>query len=449
MINSSLTSLSFLCLTLAAAACGPQTGTSDTDASTTSDPCDSDACETSTSTTDATVTTTEGPLTTTTTETTTDTVITTSTDACQSGTCGDTDTTPPGSTCATECDSTTDTDTEGPPSKCAPGAGDLSVAWQQTDPRGERGEAVAAGAGRVAWVTGNVFNASQLRVLDVDGDLLWEEPLTLMGGEGEITFKDLAIDPAGAVVLAGTTPNMDGVVRWFDSDGALQDEDVFAGVAPDEWAGVALLADGDLVVAGATVEEEQDHMLVRRYGADGTPVWSEMFSEMGAAWSSDARVTSTGTILISGHSNQNPGPVLLAYDGDGALQWSHIAPGGQPLQVAWGVAADSTGRAFLAVSHADGTGRVDRFDAAGALESSSDLDFAPRAIAVDADDVVVVLGTIHQSDTVIVERRDATDNLLVHHERPGTQALGLAVDAECHTYVTGVDVNIAWLDKLN
>lgn len=425
------TSLPFMCLIVAAAACGPGLDPSSTESSTGS----------GTSSTDSPTCDTEGCVGST----------TTSSDA--TSTSAD-----PSAPCASECgvttgaDPGTETDTETDtgviPSQCAPGAGDLSLVWNQVDPMSERGEAVAVGAGRVAWLAGN-WDVSQLRVLDVDGDLLWEQAVPLQGGEAELTFKDLAIDPAGAVVLAGTTIDHDGVVRWFDSDGDPLMEDTHTGAGQDQWSGLALLGDGALVVAGASAGDMMENRLfVRRYAASGLPAWSQPFSEMGAAWSSDVSVTATGTILVSGHSNKNPGPVLLAYAGDGSLKWSHIDPGEMPQQLAWSVAADSEGRALLAVSVDEG-GRVDRFDATGALESSIPLDFMPRSIAVDVDDNLVIAGWLYPMSGVVVERRDPEGALLARHERPGQQALGLVVDADCHAYVVGHEAGSAWLDKLN
>lgn len=324
---------------------------------------------------------------------------------------------------------------------CAPGAGDLTPVWTRTDSTAERGEAVALGADRVVWFVGD-WSSSQVRALDPDGDLLWAADADLQLGEGELAFKDLAVDAAGGVVLAGATNGGGGLVRWYDAAGDPVDEHLESGAA---WAAVALLGDGSVVTAGA----KNDDMLVRRYATDGTPAWTRSFADQGAAWSSDIHVTPTQDLLVSGHSNQNPGPVLLAYDAAGALQWSEVDPGG-PLEVSHGVATDSAG-GVLRLVYDDAGGRIDRFDAAGAFVSSIALDYWPRAIAVDAGDNVVVVGRKPTKNVVVIERRDAAGALLARRERAGRWGLDLALDAECHAYVVGANAGAggAWLEKLN
>jgi hypothetical protein len=340
-------------------------------------------------------------------------------------------------TCA--ADGCGDSTTEAAPSSCAPGTGDLSVMWEQTDAAALRGEAVAAGAGRVAWMAGD-FMGTRLRVQGGDGEAVWDRDWPAVLGEAELTFKDLAIQADGGVVLAWTAP-MQGVVEWFDADGMIG-----AGhYGPaSEWSGVALAGDGEVVVAGS----QDDDMVVCSFEASNLPAWCATFAEMGAAWSSDI-FAATGQLLVSGHSNESPGPVLAAYDLTGALQWSVVDPGG-PLELGLAVTGDATGRVFLAVTLDDVTGRIDRFDAGGTLETSFDLEYGPRALAVDADGRLVIAGARPLGEeTVMVERRTADGELVAEHSRPGWRALGLAVDADCRAYVVGDAPDGAYLAKLN
>lgn len=331
-----------------------------------------------------------------------------------------------------------------PPSQCPAGAGDLEPEWTVSEPGEGRADAVAVGAGRVAWATGEFFD-SHVRVLDLDGNPLWDQPVPLWGGEGEVADEDLAIDPSGAVIVAGRSSE-GALLRWYDSTGALLAEDLLAVTTFDGWNGLALLEDGDAVAVGAS----NDELFVRRYTPRATPVWSQGLSENGAIRASDVVVTATGTILVSGHSNTIPGPVLLAYDEDGALQWSRFDEDGGTLELAWGVAADSSGGAWLAtISDDPAANRVERFDQDGNLDSTIILDFLPSEIAIDIDDSIVVVGAILTDGLVIVERRDANGQVLARHERPGRRAMGVAVDEDCHTYVAGyTDGGEAWLDKL-
>jgi hypothetical protein len=376
----------------------------------------------------------------------------TTTSADESPTPNDTTTDTPMTTDPTLGEDTTDgplppeMDMGGPPvpTMCPAEAGDLNLQWTVTEPGAGRADSVAAGAGRVAWTTGEFFDA-QLWVLDVDGNPQWDEPVPLWGGEGDYAQVDLAIDPAGAVVLAGSVSE-GALLQWYDATGNLLADDLLASTPFDSWNGVALLDDGDAVAAG----QSDDEMFVRRYTPDASPVWSQGFSENGANWASHVAVTPDGLILVSGHSNTIPGPVLLAYDGDGVLQWSHFDDDGSMLDIGWSVAADSQGRAWLAISSDDDTAsRVERFDTAGNLELTIVLDFLPAAIDIDVDDAIVVAGAILNDSLAIVERRDANGELLARHDRPGRRAMGVAVDEDCHAYVAGyTNGGEAWLDKL-
>lgn len=262
--------------------------------------------------------------------------------------------------------------------------------------------------------------------------------LSIELGEGDLTFKDVAIDDAGGVVVAGTTGE-GGLVRWYDADGVVQHDDV---IASGRLAGVTGLDAADIVVAG----ELDDDMMVRRYGAGGAIAWTRSFGAMGARWSSDVARTPDGGVVLSGHSNQLPAPVVVAYDEAGALQWSYVGASGQS-DLAMGVAVDSAGRASVTI-YGDLGGRIDRFDSAGAPLPAIALDFQPRAVAVDRDDNVIVVGRDLQKKLVIVERRRPSGALLARYERAGTWGFGIAVDDECHTYIVGQASNGAWLERL-
>lgn len=331
------------------------------------------------------------------------------------------------------------------PSLCPGGVGDLSLEWSVTEPGESRADAVAVGPELVAWATGEFFD-SELRVLDRDGNPQWSQPVPLFGGEGELSLEDLEIDPDGRVILAGTIDDgaFDALFRWYDSSGNVLAEDVFSTPDFEIWQGVARLPDGDVVVAG----EAQDDMFLRRYTPEAGEVWSRSFGEQGAAWASHVAVAPNGTILVSGHSNMIPAPVLLAYDGEGSLLWSHFGDGGA-LEVAASVAADGQGRAWLTVTSDADEHRVERFDLAGTMDLTIPLDFRPNAIATDLDDSIVVAGAILGTSTIVVERYTSEGTHLARYERPGRFATGVAVDEDCHAYVVGFSNDTgAWLEKL-
>lgn len=327
---------------------------------------------------------------------------------------------------------------QAPPPACAPGAGDLSLEWSQADPQSSRGEAVAVGGGRVAWLAGD-FDGSALRVHALaGGEALWEQPVSIELGEGELTFKDVVVDAAGGVVLAASTPE-GGLVRWYDGSGGEQHEALIAG---SKLAGVTGLGAGDVIVVG----ELEGDVLARRYAAGGELAWTQSFAEMGAAWAGDVARAPWEGVVVVGHSNQTPGPVVLAYGGAGNLQWSRVSAA-NPVEVAMGVAVDSSGRTYITISGELG-GRIDRFDLNGGQLPAIALDFRPRAVAIDAEDDLVIAGHDFQDKIVVVERRDPEGALLARYERAGALGLGVAVDDECHTYVVGAGPNGAWLERL-
>lgn len=337
------------------------------------------------------------------------------------------------------------------PSMCPAGSGDLQLEWNVSQPSHGRADAVAAGAGRVAWMAGE-FTDSQLWVLDTDGNPLWDDSVPLFVELGEESYQDLELGPDGSVILAGSLLGdaFDGLLRFYDDAGNVLAEDVYATPEFEFWHAVARLSDGGAVAAG----QGEDAMYVRRYTPGAEEEWSLAFSENGAYWASGVDVAPSGTIFVSGHSNTIPGPVLLALDPDGALLWSYFhegSGGGPDLDLASSVAADEEGRAWMTVISDAGNHRVDRFDASGSIDLTIPLDFRPNAIETDADGAIVVAGAILGGDgLIVVERYDATGTHVARYEREGRFATGVAIDEDCHAYVVGFlnGSDGAWLDKL-
>jgi len=332
------------------------------------------------------------------------------------------------------------------PSLCPAGAGDLALEWTVDEPAAHQADAVAAGAGIVAWTSGQSGD-TRLQVLEADGTPRWEQSLPLLGGQGAQPLEDLEIAPDGNVLLAATTyddDDFDGLFRWYDDNGGLIAEDVYTTPAHDTWEGIARLSDGDVVLVGET----DGTILVRRMAPGGAVEWSETFSEASMTWASHVAVAPGDLIFVSGYAESNPSPALLAYDGDGMLLWSHIVDN-EEFGYATSVAADALGRAWLAIDDYLGTARVERYDAAGTLDLTVTLDYFPQAIATDVDGSIVVSGSIPAESLIVVERYTANGSHVARYERSGRFTMGVAVDEECHAYVVGFDDGPgAWLDKL-
>lgn len=334
------------------------------------------------------------------------------------------------------------------PIDCTPEANDLQLEWTETDPAAERAGAVAIGNGAVAWTTSDI-NRTQLRVLDPEGALLWEQTVddTLLG-EAELPFQDVAVDPEGNVALATTASSptgSDGMLHWYDHQGTLLGTHMYTAESFNRWQGVAFLDDGEVVAVG----ESGDELLTLRYGPGAAPRWTETFGGPGSLWGSDVAITPSGQILASGHSNAIPGPVLVSFDGEGQVTWSHLDGDGSELDIAMSVVADDQDRAWMTVNEDSDGGRVERFDAAGNLEAALPLDFVPNAIAISPSGSIVVAGMILDQELVVVESRTPEWELLHRYERQGRWAMGIAVDDECHSYLAGSDLGGgAWLEKL-
>jgi hypothetical protein len=330
------------------------------------------------------------------------------------------------------------------PSFCPAGAGDLALEWTVDAPAAQRADSLAAGAGLVAWTSGE-WGDSRLQVLDVDGNPQWEQTLPLVSGEATDSLEDLAIDPDGNMLRAGTVEGdgFDGLFYAYDRRGNPIAEDVYSTPDRDAWWGIARLSGGDVVLAGET----DGVMLVRRQDPGGAEQWSRTFAESGAEWATDVAVGPSDVIFVSGFSNMIAGPVVQAYDANGELLWSHVdAEDG--FEYAASVAADSQGGAWLTVQEV-GEHRVQRFDPAGSVVLTIPLDFHPYEVAIDIDDSVVVAGGIPSEKLVVVERYASNGSLLARYERTGRFAVSVAVDEQCHAYVVGFDNGPgAWLDKL-
>jgi hypothetical protein len=131
------------------------------------------------------------------------------------------------------------------------------------------GYQTVSGTGRDIWV----------RKYDPDGGELWTT-----GHDGPESLDDeargVAIDDAGDIVVAG----FEGAsafpwrlwVRKYNSGGAEQWTQTHDGpAAQGAFAdAVDVTADGTIVVAGAERDGGVDHVLVRKYGPDGTALWT-------------------------------------------------------------------------------------------------------------------------------------------------------------------------------
>lgn len=158
---------------------------------------------------------------------------------------------------------------------------------------------------------------------------------------------------------------------------------------------VATNAAGDIVVAGRAVAtcapECVFQPLVAKYDALGNPLWVRTFDLPRTRVPSDVAFDSGGNVLVAGTALGAPAfAFVLKLDPQGRLLYDRFYDA--PFAEAFGVAAAGAGEFVLTGTYRSGpldnNGFVARFDAAGNVLWSRDLDVAqydePRDVAADA-----------------------------------------------------------------
>ena len=214
-------------------------------------------------------------------------------------------------------------------------------------------------------------------------------------GDGDDVATAVAVQPDGKVIVAGyhaegASSNI--FLLRLDADGRLdagfgKAEDgtpdgivnVSLGDGDDVARGVAVAADGTIVVVGDSVRGDSSNIVVARFAADGTPDAS-----FGADGGTDG--TPDGFVSIDlGAGDDRANGVALAADGGILVAGSHVADGSANIVVArltasgaldagFGTAQDGTPDGVVGVSLGDG-------------------DDTASAIGIASDGKIVVAGT--------------------------------------------------------
>jgi uncharacterized delta-60 repeat protein len=241
----------------------------------------------------------------------------------------------------------------------------------------------------------------------------------------------------GSIVLAGSTVPADGVSRFalvrYDPDGRL--DATFGhegrvmtaiGLVRDTASGMAMQADGKIVVAGYMVKSPMDSdFAVIRHNGDGSldtsfsgdgKVTSSMGSRSDSA--SSVAVQPDGKIIISGYTVTNDDGTdsdfaVARYQSDGSLDKSFSSDGktttslGTMVAEAYGMALQSDGKilvvGFATQTAMDSDFALVRYDTGGTLDKSFSgdgklttsvgfLQDVARSVAVQADGKIVIGG---------------------------------------------------------
>jgi hypothetical protein len=221
--------------------------------------------------------------------------------------------------------------------------------------------------------------------LDADGTPQWA---TVLGGAGDQSVADIAVDEFGQIVVAGTfsveidyaNNNIplsagaeDAFVAWLDEDGAVVESQEYGNNLSQRASTIATDPNGDAILAingagafstgGNTTLDNmstEDSIYLLKLRSDGSTVWSSLFDGNGFQRASDVVVDETGDVWLTGTFNGSIAPLaniqsddsvdgfFVKLTGTGA---EHIVSGGLagPFDVTpHGVTLDSFNNVVLA-----------------------------------------------------------------------------------------------------
>jgi len=242
------------------------------------------------------------------------------------------------------------------------------------------------------------------------------------GGSSHESAEAIVLDASGRILVAGSstngTPNSDMAIWRYNVDGTLDTsfasqgfvvhDDAAGGSGNDYGYGIALDANGRILVAGESDNGTPNYdMAIWRYNVDGTLDTS--FNSVGyvvhdsAAGGNDddkgnvITLDASGRILVAGESDNgtpNTDMAIWRYNVDGTLDTSfasqgfvvhHGAAGGSSNDIGYGIALDSNGRILVAGYSNNGTPNQDmaiwRYNADGTVDTT----FASQGFVVHDD----------------------------------------------------------------
>jgi uncharacterized delta-60 repeat protein len=298
-----------------------------------------------------------------------------------------------------------------------------------------------------------------------DGTQRWAQRYDGPGGNWDFA-RQVVVDAAGNVYVTGFSygQGYDWATLKFGPDGSQGWERRLsgAGFSDDRAADMALLPDGNLVVAGVTQntgDGRTNDAETVAYDPQGTIVWRARWSdtalshELIADLDMDAagRIAITGTTAETASPYAAPFPLTLRYDRSGTLLQTIRDAGGSSVDVDGGANVYVVGSFFTPPA----TSSVAKYDAAGqrVWQTPLAVDILSQPfVAADSTGAVTVAGTVSDGSTGngdYLTIRFAPDGRELWRHRfggnadPGQQdqVAGLAIDGGDAALVTGTSWN--------
>jgi beta-propeller repeat-containing protein len=205
---------------------------------------------------------------------------------------------------------------------------------------------------------------------DASGAPLWTR---LIGTSQTDRGHNVKADAAGNIYVAGRTRGnlagasggQDGFVRKFSPDGTTLWTRQFGTTFDDSAEGLALDSGGNVYLTGytggnldgQTNSGGEFDAFVRKLDSNGTLLWSRLLGSAGSDESNGVSVDPNGNVYFAGRTSgplggqpYNGGPsdsFLSKFDSSGTFQWARLL-GASGSQIGYGVAADASGKIYLA-----------------------------------------------------------------------------------------------------